>query len=84
MRSYILGLHARGLIITETSLFVVILSGPERFTGGEQGVEGSLLAVIALGVGGVLITYWVQYRSRRIERDFDPWVFEYRRAESNS
>ena len=77
VRSNIFGLQVRGLIVTEISLFVVYLSGPPFFTGGEQGFEGSLLGVIALGIGSALIIWWVQFRSERIERDFDPWVFEY-------
>ena len=79
VRSNVFGFQVRGLLVTELSLFIATLSGPTFFTGGDQGFEGSLLGVIALGIGGVLITWWVQYRSKRIERDFDPWVFEYKR-----
>ena len=77
-RSNLFGFYVRGFIVTETSLFRAALSGPAFLTGGDQGIEGGLLGVIAHGIGGVLVVWWVQYRSKRIERDFDPWVFEYR------
>lgn len=79
MRSHIFGFHVRGLVVVETSLYAVLLSGPELITGGDQGFEGSLLAVIILAVGGVLVSGWVKARSQRIKRDFDPWVFEYQK-----